>query len=305
MQAEGQRSALLGVAKIVIEISALWAAFGYLSLRAFCNISGLPLIDDLSVQRYLEETYYIFISVADYIATDPFFLLALLLCCAISIAAFYIRKRRKIHTATARRWTNTVWVLPVWVLICSVGYSALSAYVTLLPQNLLVGKLVGENLQDRGMGHFYLSIALALFACCGAWLLQPPKRNPLNRPSQWSRRVLFAALWLLAVLSVMNIPILFGSSLANKVVHVVRLQADGVEGIDNSTCFAKILESKTQLLYWNWDAAKKSGIAKSVPVSKVHAIDYVRSAKLLDLANRMLQPDPPRTLCEDSTGSTK
>jgi hypothetical protein len=293
--------ALLGIARTIIEVGAIWVAFGYLSLRAFCNFGGLPLIPDVRFERYLEETYYLITTLALSVVTDPFFLIALLVCCGAVLASILFRRSRKAPSATPSRWAGAPWALVVWVLVSAFWFAAITAYLGGLPHDVLAGKLSATNLLDTGTRHFYSSIALALFACSGCWLpgLRQPQADGV--PITWSRRALYAVLCLFAGLSVANIPIVFGASLRNKEVFIVRLHLDGQT---DSPCVARMLESPTQLLFWR--AEDRTGYVESVAVSRIKSIDYMHAANVLDIAANALRSAQPEPACEtNSDGRTK
>jgi hypothetical protein len=276
------RETFLGIAKGVIDLAALWIAFGYLSVRAFCNFAGIPLISGLGLERYLEETYYLLVSTALNVFTSLAFLLVTLACGVLALVLPRVTRWRRDgegHSALSGHATATIMV--VCMFVCAFGFGQINRYLDRAPFDVISGPLDSKNLQDGTVAPLLWTALLAVFGLISCSFLHPGRLAPMSRLANIARAFVFGVLCVFSALLVFYVPIVFGASLRDRQVYIVRMQ---IEGEAAPVCGARMLESSSQILYWT--AANKAGQTKVVAQSKVNAIDYQSTARLLELARQ-------------------
>jgi hypothetical protein len=287
----------LGLTKAVIDIGAVWATFGYLSLRAFCNFAGIPLLTDIGFERYLEESFYLFMSIAVGISTNVFFILATLVCCGVALTSALIRRApRPVLVVAQSRSVSTALILVACVLISAVGFVTISSYPHGLHQNVMIGRLVAATFLEDTSTHRYSVVFLAVLSCSGCLLLTSLPWSSSTTAAAWIRRALFSVLCLFSALLVLAVPLAFGATLRDREVYIVRMRLDeGTPWI----CGARMLESPQRLLFWQ--AKNGFGRIEAVATSRIKTVEYVRSANLWKLGLDASTTDGPQPECDDAS----
>jgi hypothetical protein len=262
---------LFRTAKAAIELAVVWTVVGYISLRAFCNYHEVPLIS-LSPERYAEETYALVAgSIVEYVHTGWFLgavICISLLCCLLPLVPTTRLKHVSHEIVTERFISGLLFVL---VLCSALGFGRIALFLVDLQDEGLAGRIRSPHLDP----YFSYDVLIALFIC-GAWLFFHPSNSLLpEHRLTFGQQVMRRLLAVFAALTVFFIPVLYGASLQKREVYIVKLElADSKEPV----CALRLLESSTQLIFWN--ASNQTGSVRSIPVSKLASVEYLSSTRL-------------------------
>jgi hypothetical protein len=165
-----ERRTLLQTAESLIKFSALYAAFGYISLRAHVNSLGLSTSAGFDVQRYLMEAYLlsVFILVPMFIAFALIAALLTLFWTIWHVAEHYnaVPPSIRMLSAKIQELPTFFWFAAVSVCLLLVTFAGAlkTMLVWLSRQNVIIGTLSGRDLAwpDHTGLFFLLCVICAL-----------------------------------------------------------------------------------------------------------------------------------------------
>ncbi|MDQ2841273.1 MAG: hypothetical protein M3Y72_09590 [Acidobacteriota bacterium] len=264
-----ERPQLFGFAKVLVELGALWAAFGYFSLRSYCNYHDIPLIPGLGIERYLQEAYEMSLYTATKeVGSRPYLLLVI----AGSIFALLPRtwgEKIERTAMVALDGKTLLWILFACVLVSAAAFGAITARLVFLKSSLL-GDLKASGFATDGESYYDLSLFLAFISWSSFWLSRKGLVDARLPFAKASRRILGCFLLVFSVISTVYVPIVYGADVRALEYYVIRMQiSDGAP----AACGLRLLESSTQILYWH--AENGRGRITSVPTSRIKLINYL------------------------------
>lgn len=289
--ADSEKVAVFSALKLIVELSAIWTAFGYFSLRAFCNFYGIPIAPDIGIERYLQETYPLVLYTANRLFTTAYYLLLLLLGVIVMLLLpqrWFDVLGRTVQKITATRTIS--WMLFGALSVCTFLFGRANLYLYEIGSRaMLVGKLAEKNLSVASQKYYDWNLVLILLSLVSFFLTRSLREAPgLARHGAYS--FLRGAFFLFAVLSIVYAPIIYGSSIKSDELYIVRLQS--VAG--DPVCGIRLLETPTRMLYWR--AQNGQGQVESIMVSNLKSVNYLKLAGIAETARAGLKDSVPK--CE-------
>jgi len=271
----------------IAKVSAVLAAFGYMSLRAHLNYLGISSTTSLAPERYLMELYYIlttllldviFIVAAIVIASLLFFLLS-----RLSAKNETIRKALSVLQKAVGKYSTTQIVPGTLILLMSIAYvwmlRTLSRYG--FDSDVAVGPLQSSHLNHYPAESFFFIIC---FVCLGGYFIYSKlsavvveSRDPSSRMARY--------LWLVFAVSIavlaLHLPIIYGSLVRSAEYTVAQVTVgDGERPI----CGLLVLSTSSEITFWRVE----NGIGQVVilPRSRIRMLTTGPVVDLLDLARK-------------------
>jgi hypothetical protein len=135
------------VANALVGLGLFWAAFGYVSLRTFCNLNAIPLPADLSTGTYLQEFYALTVPTFENLCAG--FLIVLVLGgTATWVLPATLFDRTAIAIKRVLLSKAFYWVIFGYLLAGIVLFGRINVYLHQVGSGTLVaGKLSSEHLQ--------------------------------------------------------------------------------------------------------------------------------------------------------------
>jgi hypothetical protein len=280
--------------KRFVEVGITLAALGYLSIRSFCNVAGIPLPADIGPERYLHEAYTLAIDTIVSVFTGLPFLAFFILGGAVVLtmpASSYVRIQNALKKALDSKMLP--WVLWGFLLASTFLFGQINRYLNDSGSGLLtVGKLSTERLAKISSFYYYCTLALVVFVWSCFFVVR--KQNQQSEYVSLSLRFLQTAFGTIGILVTIYVPLVYGTSLKSGDLYVVR-----VELTENGApiCGARLFETPSQLLYWN--AQNGVGHIDAIPSSKIKAVNYLATKNIFEAARvAAAAPSTHQPICD-------
>lgn len=275
-----RKAGLFSTTKAILEFAALWTGFGYFSLRAFCNFSGVPLPSNLGPEAYIHESYTFIVDTVLEIFTSALFLLFLMLG-GLGILILPKHWFDAVRSAARRSFESRAiaWFFSLFLLVITFFFGQINKYLMAMGSRAsITGPLSSEFLGRISSNYYYWTLLLAFFSWACFLILRSHQRSQA-RSSIPVFTCLKAAFLVFGILATLYLPIVYATSLKSGRYYIVKFSLSDKQ---SPVCALRLLETSSHLFYWH--AENGVGQLESVPISRVAATSYLRVDNIFRLA---------------------
>ena len=278
---------LANLAEKLVKLSAILAAFGYMSLRAHLNYLGIASTSSLGVERYLMETY----NLIGTIFIPLFFTIlgAVIAVVLIYALGFFLLKIQKVKASgqilqkyLSEQSKSIVFPL---LLIAVMLFFYVWVFRVITKHggdtDVVVGKLATEQLNPSSVDWFFY---LVIIVCVVGYSIHSKYSKSIKNSERGSRRKLPGFFWTVfavaLVLPAVQLPLLYGRLVRSTDYPIAVVQLDNTE--NQTMCGFLVQDASSDLTLWN--AENGVGHLIVIPRSRVRLMSTGKMDDLLKAA---------------------